>query len=168
MCAERGAVLSGGPQNTRPFGGICGACCHRARTCLTTRLASGDAGATMRIQGWIRLWLVVTLIGVPIGAGLVYQSDSHRYDWATDMAIRICRDQEENLSTHPDSIQCAQRLGAYQSIFDREKVTPLNYWLGNFIGLFIADLLLTALLAAAFFVGRWVLRGFKLVVATTP
>jgi hypothetical protein len=46
-------------------------------------------------------------------------------------------------------------------MFQHEHTTPGRYW-GEALGLaFVADLMLMALVAGAFFVGRWVVRGFR-------
>ncbi len=115
----------------------------------------------MRRAGWLRLWIVVTVIGVPIAALEGFQSESAFWVNMDKVDIKMCVDAEADLSTHPDALKCAHTVGADQTYFQHEHVAPLTYWSERLVLYFILDCILTALLVGAYFVVRWVVNGFR-------
>jgi len=115
----------------------------------------------MKLNGWVRLWIVVTVIGVPIAAELEFQQTAKFWDNLTEAHIKSCVDAAWDRPDHPDAIKCEQANGDYKTVFQHENTSPARYWselMGEFL---IFDIFVTALLAAAFWACRWVIRGFK-------
>ena len=112
-------------------------------------------------RGWFRLWVVLTVIGVPAAAEWNFQHDEDTWRTIDKMTIELCVDEETKLPSHPDALACGHQRGADQTLFQHERISPARYWLTS-LGIFFAlDLVLTALLVAAFLAGRWVFRGFS-------
>jgi hypothetical protein len=113
----------------------------------------------MRRRGWLRLWIVATLVGVP-GFAFWQVNDSMRtWDSLDKMAIDSCVAREGTPNFDVD--KCAHEAGVGKTMFEHEGTTPGRYWseaLG--VGL-LFDLVLTGLVVGAFLVIRWVVRGFK-------
>lgn len=114
----------------------------------------------MRLKGLFRLWLVLTLIGVPLVAGLDFQQKVNFWNDMDKTVIKNCVDTEFQDPTHPDALECGRKQGTYKTVFERESTTPGVYWSQQLGYAFLEDLILTAGLAVAFLVGRWVWRGF--------
>lgn len=112
-------------------------------------------------KGWLRLWIVATVIGVPVGTIWDASADQAVWNAISHGQVDNCVYDQTTLSTHPDSIECAHRVHAYEPAFMREHTTVGAYWGGRLIGYFILDCILTLLLIGAAFVGRWVYRGFR-------
>ena len=113
----------------------------------------------MRKRGLFRLWVVFTVLFVP---GLAFWGVNDNMDtWARldKMAIDTCVSQEGRPGFDVD--QCVHDAGADQTMFQHEHTTPGRYWAGALGISFVTDLIITALLVGAFFVGRWVVRGFR-------
>lgn len=118
----------------------------------------------MRIKGWIRLWVVVTVIAVPTFSIVEYNQQETVWDNLDKLIIKDCVDAEFDGPTHPDALECGRKQGTSKTFFEREETTPLKYW-SESLGLsFALDCILTALLVAAFLAARWVVRGFHAVV----
>jgi hypothetical protein len=116
---------------------------------------------TVNRQGWLRLWIVLTVIGVPAAA--IWDSNRKAEFWESQnrAAIKNCVAIELASPKRPDALECARRQGAYESDFEREGTTPAAYWSLTLASYFVLDLLLTGLIAGLVFVGRWVWRGFN-------
>ena len=115
----------------------------------------------MRYKGWVRLWIVLTLIAVPTIAELDFQQKERFWGNLDQITTKVCVDQEFESPNHPDAIECSRKAGSAKTIFERENTTPRAYWTGAFGYAFILDLIATALIIAAFLVARWVWRGFR-------
>lgn len=115
----------------------------------------------MRKKGLVRLWIVLTALGVPVAAVMDFQQKQHFWHNLDKVTVQQCVDEEYNDPAHPDALECSRRAGTEKTVFEREDITPMRYWAGALGGAFIADLILTALLAAVFFTVRWVWRGFR-------
>ena len=115
----------------------------------------------MRLKGWFRLWVVLSVVFVTCGS--IWSTSESQKTWALidESIMKTCVDTELSKPGVPDAFGCAKRQGAYQSIYVREGTTPLKWW-AQVTGLWlIADLLLTAVLLGVFFAVRWVWRGFR-------
>jgi hypothetical protein len=113
----------------------------------------------MRAKGWMRLWIVLTLIGVPVAAGWQVESQSKWWSKLDELTMKLCVDAEFSNPSHPDAIECAKKQGAYRPLYERDRMSIGAYW-GEYLGVtFFLDCLLTALLIGAFHVVRWIGRG---------
>ena len=113
----------------------------------------------MRARGVFRLWVVLTALFVPALAIWGYNDTVKTWEGLDRISIRLCVDQEGRAGFDVD--KCVHDAGADQTIFQHEHTTPGRYWGEALAFSFIADLVLTAFVVGAFFVGRWVVRGFK-------
>ncbi|HEX3430030.1 MAG TPA: hypothetical protein VHT03_04010 [Rhizomicrobium sp.] len=114
----------------------------------------------MRLNGWIRLWIVVTIIAVPTFSIVETNHQQAVWDDINKAIIKQCVDEEFDSPKHPDALECGRQQGTYKTFFERENTTPLRYWSVSLAFSFAADCILTGLLLAAFFAARWVFRGF--------
>ena len=115
----------------------------------------------MKRRGWVRLWIVATAIGVPAAAEWNFQNEEATWAAIEKPMIQLCVDQEFNSPSHPDALECGHKSGADKTVFEHEGMTPARFW-SQTLGIFFAlDLVLTALLVGAFYVIRWIVRGFK-------
>jgi len=114
----------------------------------------------MRAKGWVRLWIVLTLLGVPLVSELQFQSESETWNDLDKITIEQCVNQEFNNPSHPDALECGRKLGVYKTFFERENIKPALYWAESLGFSFLIDCFLTALIIGVFLVARWVLRGF--------
>ena len=112
------------------------------------------------MRGWFRLWLVVSLIAVPALAGWQVHDWMSSWDRINAEAVRVCVD-AESLGDHPDALKCVHNMGADQTAFAQEHTTPTAIWSQAFGFGLLVDLVISAVLAAAFVAYRWVVRGFR-------
>jgi hypothetical protein len=106
------------------------------------------------------LWVVLTAFFVPALALWAVNDNMKTWQRLDRITIEQCVN-EETADRRTDALLCAHKRGADQTMFQHEHTTSGRYW-GEALGFaFIADLMLTALVVGAFFVGRWVVRGFK-------
>ena len=112
-------------------------------------------------RGWVRLWLVVSLVIVPATA--MWQFDQFSKEWQRidDWTVRNCVDAEFSRPDHPDALQCGHKAGADQTVFQREHTTPLAWWSQALLFALLLDLAITAALVLIYISARWVWRGFK-------
>jgi len=83
----------------------------------------------------------------------------HTWDRLDSISIEACVNQEGSPNFNVD--KCISDAGAGQTAFQHEHTTAGAYW-AEAIGIaFVLDLVLPVLLIGAFFVVRWVVRGFK-------
>lgn len=123
-------------------------------------ITSGET--RVRIAGWFRLWVVLSVVGIPMAAYFGdFQQKVKFWGDLDKFSTRICVEQESNLQNHPDALECARKAGTFQTVFQREHTTPAAYWSGVLFGAFLADLAVTAVIIGAAFVVRWVWRGFR-------
>jgi hypothetical protein len=115
----------------------------------------------MRRRGWIRLWIVVSAIGVPAAAEWQFQHDSKFWSYINEMTVKTCVDAEFSEPSHPDALECGKKQGTFETVFERQHTTPARYWSLQLAGYFVIDCILTALLFGGFLVTRWVARGFR-------
>lgn len=111
----------------------------------------------MKRRGF-RLWIVLSAIFVPAVA--FWQVDDLIKTWAAldQASVHMCVEQEGKPNFDVD--KCFREAGAGQTAFQHEHTTPGAYWgFALALGLTL-DLILTGVILAAFFVGRWVVRGF--------
>ena len=114
-------------------------------------------------KGLIRLWLVATVISVPVAAEIQFNQTQKFWDDLTAIQSKFCVDAESNQDGHPDALKCLQQMGAYKTVFEHEEISPARYWSSNLAVYLVIDLVITALLLLTYLVGRWVYRGFKTV-----
>jgi hypothetical protein len=115
----------------------------------------------MCVKGWFRLWICLTLIGVPLSSALQLHSESQFWESLDRSTIKQCVDEELSGPSHEDALICAHRRGADRTFFQHENITPAAYWAQS-LGLFtLLDCVLTAVIVGLFFVVRWVVEGFK-------
>jgi hypothetical protein len=115
----------------------------------------------MRVKGWFRLWVCLTLIAVPLSAALQFRSQSQFWERLDRSTIKECVTEELSGPSHEDALVCAHRRGADKTFFQHENITPATYWAQG-LGIFtLLDCVLTALIVGLFFVVRWVVKGFK-------
>jgi hypothetical protein len=112
-------------------------------------------------RGLIRLWIVASIIGVPLLANADFQQRAQFWDKLDNHIIEECVNEEWRFPSHPDAFECDRQRGAMKTIFERENTTPSSYWAWTLSWAFLADLVVTAALFSIFLVGRWVWRGFK-------
>jgi hypothetical protein len=115
----------------------------------------------MNNKGWLRLWVVLTVIGVPVAAELDFQQKERFWTDLNAVAIKNCVDVEYSSPAHPDALECGRQQGTMKTVFQREGTTPLKYWSSTMGVFFIADLVLAAILAALLAAALWVVRGFR-------
>ncbi len=94
----------------------------------------------MRWRGWFRLWVVASLLVVPVIAFTIARSDMATWERLNASADQICADQEANLATHPDALRCEHMMGSDQTVFQREHTTPALYRGEALLVGFVADL----------------------------
>lgn len=114
----------------------------------------------MRVKGWVRLWFVLTVIGVPAAAWVDFQQQLAWWNNLDRMISKTCVDAEMDRPEHPDAIECGRKAGQFNTFFERNNTTPARFWTEGLAVYGAADLLLTAFIVGAFFVARWVVRGF--------
>lgn len=114
----------------------------------------------VRTRGVFRLWVVLTALFVPALAFWAVNDNMNTWERLDRITIEQCVNQE-TADPRTDALACAHKRGADQTMFQHEHTTPGRYW-GEALGFaLVADLMLTALVVGAFFVGRWVVRGFR-------
>ena len=114
----------------------------------------------MRRRGLVRLWVVASALLVPGLALWAVNDNINTWGRIDRMTIQECVN-EETADPRTDATACVHKRGADQDMFRHEHTTPGAYW-GEALGFaFLFDLFLTAVLVGVFFVGRWVVRGFK-------
>ena len=114
----------------------------------------------MRRRGLFRLWVVATAILVPATAFWMVSDFINTWGEIDRNTIELCVN-SEGPPPKEDATHCVHRMGADQTAFQHEHTTAGAYW-GEALGIaFLFDLVITALLVGAFFVGRWVVRGFR-------
>jgi hypothetical protein len=109
-------------------------------------------------KGWIRLWIVLSAVGVPVAALLLEQAEWDRWSALDRTGIQIC---VQTTHDYASEQACVRRLGADKTMFEHEGVTPARYWAQAIGIVFLLDLILTAVLIGAYFCARWVVRGFR-------
>ena len=115
----------------------------------------------MRARGWFRLWVVLTLIGVPVAAEWQFQQSWAIWQSIDQQVIKNCVEAVADGSSSVSSFQCEKNEGVLKTFFQREEITPLAYWSQSLGFFFAVDLVLTALVLGAFFTVLWVWRGFR-------
>lgn len=115
----------------------------------------------MRWTGWVRLWVVMSAIAVPLIAYALARTDMATWESLNENAIRFCVDQETNAAAHPNATACVHATGADQTVFQREHTTPLAYWSEALLGGLIADLFVTGIVGGIAAAAMWVRRGFR-------
>lgn len=113
----------------------------------------------MRWRGWVRLWIVLSLLFVVIAAVIDMNDNQRTWDKLDHIEIEQCVSAEEY--THEDGLKCAHRQGADQTLFQHEHTTPAAWWTQEFGAWLLVDLLATAGLLAIVSVVGWVVRGFR-------
>ena len=116
---------------------------------------------TMRFKGWVRLWIVLSLIGVPALALSDFHQKEAFWNGINQSTAHTCVDQEFNLESHPDALECGRKQGSFKTVFEREGTTPGKYWPEVLFWSFVADVICTMILVGTVLVVRWVWRGFK-------
>lgn len=83
----------------------------------------------MRRAGWFRLWLLLTILGVP--AATIWADVEQERTWSRldELTMKSCVDMELSRADQPDAVVCARKAGAYRTVFEREGTTPLRYCL---------------------------------------
>jgi hypothetical protein len=115
----------------------------------------------MRKAGWFRLWLVLTVVGVPALSWWQFQHDYGQMEELNRGIVKTCVDVEYDSPRHPDSTECLRRMGADKTYFERNNITPGRYWRMSLAVSLAIDLVLTGLIVALALVLRWVVRGFR-------
>ena len=115
----------------------------------------------MRVAGWFRIWLVLTVLGVPAATLWMTQKQFNTWDDIDKATIHSCVDAEWARPNHPDALECTRQAGAYKTVFEREHTTPFRYWSTGLGVTFLADLVITGLIVFLAAVVRWVVRGFR-------
>ncbi|HXA40963.1 MAG TPA: hypothetical protein VNW53_18325 [Phenylobacterium sp.] len=115
----------------------------------------------MRRAGWFRLWLLLTVLGVPAAAIWGEVRDDRVWQRLDEATMNRCVDVELSRPDHPDAVVCARRAGAYKANFQREGTTLLRYWSLRLGVMFVGDLIITGLVVAFVLAIRWVVRGFR-------
>jgi hypothetical protein len=113
----------------------------------------------MRRRGLIRLWIVATAIFVPAVALWMVNDSIDTWEELDKISIQTCVNREGEQNFNVD--ECVHAAGADQTAFQHEHTTAGAYWAEALGIAFLFDLMITALLVGAFFVGRWVIRGFR-------
>lgn len=116
---------------------------------------------SMKRKGWLRLWIVLTVVGVPVASAREYNRLWWTWFELDKWTIQQCVEWQSNAATHPDARKCEHDAGADQTPFQHEHVSPAKWWSETLAVFFVVDLFLTGLLIAAFLAGRWVVRGFR-------
>jgi hypothetical protein len=75
--------------------------------------------------------------------------------------INQCVDEELRPAPGKDALKCGHERGAYKTFFEHEKISPGLFWAQTLGGFLVLDFLITALLIAAFYVVRWIVKGFR-------
>jgi hypothetical protein len=114
----------------------------------------------MRRRGLIRLWVVMTAVFVPGLAFWAVNDSMNTWARIDRITIEQCVN-EETADPRTDATACVHKRGADQTMFQHEHTTPGHYWRVALGFAFLFDLFITALILGAFFVGQWVVRGFK-------
>lgn len=115
---------------------------------------------TIRRKGLIRLWIVLSVIWT-VGFSM-YQFKTWSDEWAAidRLAYQNCFSQD-GLNAGQTTDQCLDAAGVRKNYFERDHTTAGAWW-SEMLGIsFVIDLVVTALAIGAFFVLRWVLRGFR-------
>jgi hypothetical protein len=115
----------------------------------------------MHGKGWFRLWVLLSLIAVPAATFWSAEQDTRTWASIDQQVIKTCVDAEWSSPTRPDALKCSHRMGADQTIFQREHTTPLQYWSTGLAIMFGIDLLITAAVVVLALSVRWVVRGFR-------
>ena len=125
---------------------------------LVAKPALAHEGAGMR-RGWFRLWVVVSVFAVPAGAVWITSFDRQAWQQQFELHWKLCDQIHADL--HQSMEQCIHEYGADKDIYQQANTTAPRYW-GIALGAsLVLDLLLTGLLVGAFYVVRWVARGFR-------
>lgn len=111
----------------------------------------------MRLNGWMRLWIVASCMAIPTLGILEFERDAAVWQGLDAITVRLCVDAEDR-PPHEDGLKCIHRQGADRTYFQHEQITPLSYWSRSFVILLLLDIILSGI---AFLTGRWVYRGFK-------
>jgi len=115
-------------------------------------------GEPMRRRGLVRLWVVLSGLFVPAIAFWMVNDSMNTWAQLDKISVQTCVNREGEPNFNVD--ECVHDAGADKTVFQHEHTSPGRYW-GEALGVaFLFDLVITALLAAAFFVVRWVVRGF--------
>ena len=112
-------------------------------------------------KGLIRLWLVASLIGIPVAAVIQFNQTQKVWDDIAATNIKLCVDAELDTEGHPDALKCAHEKGAGMTLYEHEEISLIRYWSISLAWFLVIDLLITALLLMTYLAGRWVYRGFK-------
>lgn len=112
-------------------------------------------------RGWVRLWVVVSLVIVPAMAFWQFDQWSAEWQRIDDWTIRNCVDAEFGRANHPDALKCGHSAGADKTVFQRENTTPLVWWSQALFFALLFDLITTATLVLIYVAIRWVWRGFR-------
>src|SRR4051794_31281183 len=109
----------------------------------------------MRWRGWFRLWVFVSIIGVPIVTFVSAQSYFNTWKELDRITIQQCSD-EESRPPYPDAFKCARQHGAMTPYFERDHTTALAFWGEGLGGFLVLDVLLTLVLVGLALFVSWV------------
>ncbi|SEM41003.1 hypothetical protein SAMN05192583_0091 [Sphingomonas gellani] len=115
----------------------------------------------MALKGLIRLWLVVTLIGVPAMTIRDYSKASRLWGDINQSIYDQCARDAEAVGDYNPHGDCIHSRGGYKNVYQHENETAVSWWAKGLGLFFLVDLVLTGLLVAGFLVLRWVMRGFR-------
>lgn len=115
----------------------------------------------MKLKGWLRLWVVLSAVGVPLASMLSFHSQQKWWHDNDEVIMKLCVDEEIDNPKHSDALECGRQSGVLKSFYERENITPGLYWSESLGLFFILDCIITAFLIGAFFVVRWIIVGFK-------
>ena len=97
----------------------------------------------MRALGWVRLWLLSTVVAVPAAAVRQFDVDRDAQAQAVRPVVQGCLAKEMSSPKHPDALECMHAHGVDGTVFERMHTTPLEYWSGSLSVLLAVDLLVT-------------------------
>lgn len=111
--------------------------------------------------GWLRLWIVLTIIVVPVMAELQFREMQSTWDHLDKMAVHHCVDEEFESNFKVDSLNCLKKDGAFKVIFERENTTAARWWAGALGISLIFDIIITISVVIFYQAVRWIIRGFS-------
>ena len=93
----------------------------------------------------MRLWIVLTVLGVPAASCVEFEQQAAVWDEADTRIIKQCVDTKYDSGGKRDALKCTSAQGTDQSIYQREGTTLAAYWGSSLLLFLLADLLITAL-----------------------
>lgn len=113
-----------------------------------------------RREGLIRLWIILSIVGVPLLAEADFNQREEFWTNISALPIKQCLENESR-PPYEDALICAHRMKADQSVFDHEHTTPAAYWSEALMWAFVLDIVITAVVYGVFRVCFWIASGFR-------